>query len=182
MCHNQPILINDNLGSEPVANPKLEGTPAVMLESCESLPVTEHERVACGLHIASRRVASELTQAAAKHGLSGMEANFILKMNLGADSPTIIATCLGVEPSNLSRLMRRLEKDGLVKRHTDESNRSRVRVTLTARGKTKAKALKPDMLKAEQNVLSGLNDKELKQLRNVLQKLCLSFLPVNTPQ
>ena len=66
------------------------------------------------------------------------------------------------------------------KRPTPGAKKMRLDALLVERGlcetKSKAKALKPDIRKAEKSVLSGLDDEELKQLRNILQKLCLSLL------
>ena len=159
-----------------MARQKQKAKPALMTQSCASLPVSDHERVACGLHIASRGLASSLANAVRPHGLNGMEANLLMKLDLGFSSPSEIATYLGIDASNLSRLMRKLEDSELVCREVDESNRSRVVIQLTARGRRVAKKIKPDVRKMEEEALAVLSKSELKNLKNILQKLCADLL------
>ncbi|MEM6776652.1 MAG: MarR family transcriptional regulator, partial [Planctomycetota bacterium] len=106
-------------------------------------------------------------------------ANFILKMNHGLSSPTKIAAFLGVDPSSLSRMMRKLESSGLMTRKGDPINRSRVNVALTSKGKKKAASMEPSIRRVEEEVFSELNDKELRELRKLLQKVCVSLMEKN---
>lgn len=159
-----------------MANPRVGGKPALMSDACAALPVTDHERIACGLHMASRGLSAALAHAAKPHGLSGAEANLLLKMDLGLNSPSEIANWLGIDASNLSRMMRKLEELGLLKREVDDANRSRVNITLTNSGKKKAAALKPGVRAMEKQALAALTAKELKELKGLLQKLCVGLL------
>ena len=159
-----------------MARQKSQTKPALMTQSCASLPVSDQERVACGLHIASRGLASALASAVRPHGLNGMEANLLMKLDLGFTSPSEIATYLGIDASNLSRLMRRLEDSELVERDIDESNRSRVVIRLTAKGRRLARRIKPDVREMEQRALAVLSKAELKTLKNILQKVCTDLM------
>ena len=150
--------------------------PALMTRSCASLPISDQERVACGLHIASRGLASALASAVRPHGLNGMEANLLMKLDLGFSSPSEIATYLGIDASNLSRLMRKLEQSNLVDREIDESNRSRVVIRLTAKGRRLARRIKPDVREMEERALAALSKAELKSMRHLLQKVCRDLL------
>ena len=155
---------------------KSETKPALMTQSCASLPISDQERVACGLHIASRGLASALANAVRPHGLNGMEANLLLKLDLGFSSPSEIATYLGIDASNLSRLMRKLEESELVQREIDRSNRSRVIIRLTAKGRRLARKIKPHVRAMEKQALSVLSHSELGTLKNLLQKVCADIL------
>ena len=155
---------------------KPQSKPALMTQSCASLPISDQERVACGLHIASRGLASALANAVRPHGLNGMEANLLLKLDLGFNSPSEIAVYLGIDASNLSRLMRKLEESELVKRDIDPANRSRVVIRLTAKGRRLARKIKPDVRETEEQALAVLSKAELKTLRTTLQKLCAELL------
>lgn len=155
---------------------RVGGKPALMMSKCDAVPVSDQERIACGLHIASRGLSSALAGAVQKHGLNGMEANLLLKLDMGLDSPSEIATYLGIDASNLSRLMRKLEKENLIKREVDDENRSRVIIRLTAKGKKLAVQIKPDVRKMEQEVMSMLSDNELNSLKKILKKMCIGLL------
>ncbi len=155
---------------------KTGGVPALMRNSCLAIPVSDHERIACGLHIASRGLSSALATAVQPHGLNGMEANLLLKLKLGLDSPSEIANFLGVDASNLSRLMRKLERAELIRRTVDESNRSRVVIKLTAKGKRLATKIEPDVRNVEKEVMSALSESELASLKKILLKMCVDLV------
>lgn len=159
-----------------MAASKVGGKPALMTKSCEAMPVSDQERIACGLHIASRGLSSALANAVKPHGLNGLEANLLLKLDLGLDSPSEIATYLGIDASNLSRLMRKLEAAKLLKRTIDDANRSRVIITLTSKGKKLAARIKPDVREMEKRVMAALSESELKALKKTLTKMCVCLL------
>lgn len=159
-----------------MANPKLDAQPALMTKACEDLPVTDHERIVCGLNMASRGLASALAEVVSPHGLNGTEANLIQKLDLGHTSPTEIATWLGIDNSTLSRVARKLEERGIVKREVDEANRSRLQISLTAEGKRTADAIRGDVRKMEEELLSELSRKDIEDFKRVLQKLCISLV------
>lgn len=158
------------------AQKKVASKPALMMKTCDAVPISDQERIACGLHIASRGLSTALSNAVQPHGLNGMEANLLLKLDFGLNSPSEIATYLGIDASNLSRLMRKLEKADLIRRDVDDENRSRVIISLTSTGKKLAKKLKPDIRKMEQDVMSVLSESELKTFTKLLKKMCLSLV------
>ncbi|SMP41517.1 DNA-binding transcriptional regulator, MarR family [Neorhodopirellula lusitana] len=167
----------DNIRVETkVTNPKIGGKPALMVTSCDAIEVSDQERIACGLHIASRGLSSAMADAVTPHGLSGMEANLLLKLDKGLNSPSEIATYLGIDASNLSRLMRKMQEAELIRREVDPTNRSRVIIELTAQGKRLVKKIKPDVREMEKNVMSVLTAKELTTLQKILMKMCVSVL------
>lgn len=140
------------------------------------MEVSDQERIACGLHIASRSLSSAMAAAVAPHGLSGMEANLLLKLDKGLNSPSEIATYLGIDASNLSRLMRKMQNAELIRREVDATNRSRVIIELTAKGKRLTKKIKPDVREMEKSVMSVLTAKELTTLQKILMKMCVSVI------
>ncbi len=154
---------------------KTGGKAALMMTSCEAMPVSDHERIACGLHIASRGLSAALTRAVQPHGLNGMEANLLLKLRMGLTSPSEIAKYIGIDASNLSRLMRKLEKAELISRAVDEDNRSRIVIELTPRGEALAAKIEPDVRAMEKDVLAALTETDLQRLKKILQKMCVSL-------
>lgn len=155
---------------------KNERQSALMVKSCDAMPVSDHERIACGLHIASRGLSSALAAAVKPHGLNGMEANLLLKLDLGLDSPSEIATYLGIDASNLSRLMRRMEQQQYLNREIDDDNRSRVVISLTAKGRRLARKIAPAVRAMEREVLSVLSATDVTKLKKILKKMCVSLL------
>ena len=135
------------------------------------MELTETESIACWINRVARALASANTRAVAPHDLTAMQANLLMRMNLGMDSPSEIATCLGVDASNLSRLIRGLEAAGFATREVDDKNRSRAILRLTRKGKDKAAAVHPDKQRMEESIVSGLSETEIKNLLRILRKL-----------
>ncbi len=93
---------------------------------------------------------------------------------MALDSPSEIATFLGIDASDLSRLMRKLETKHLIERLTDQKNRSRVIIKLTAHGKKLAQKIRPHVRQMETTVMSVLTDSEQKTLLKILKTMCVS--------
>ena len=139
---------------------------------CAPMAISETEKIACGFNIVARGLSSALARAVEGHNLSAMEASLLLKMDIGMDSPSKIASCMGIDASNLSRLIRKLEEKEFATREVDDSNRSRAIIKLTAKGQREATAIRPKIRQMEETIMSALTESELKNLKHVLQKLC----------
>lgn len=135
------------------------------------MQLTETENIACWINRVARELSSANARAVSSHDLTTMEANLLIRMDLGMESPSEIATCLGVDASNLSRLIRRLEAAGLATREVDDKNRSRAILRLTRKGKVKAAAVRPDKRRMEEDIVSGLTEAEIRNLLRILRKL-----------
>ena len=133
--------------------------------------MSETESIACWINRVARALASANTRAVAPHDLTSMQANLLMRMDLGMDSPSEIATCLGIDASNLSRLIRGLEADGFATREVDDNNRSRAILRLTRKGKNKAAAVHPDKRRMEESIVSTLTKAEIRNLLRILRKL-----------
>ncbi len=134
--------------------------------------LNETESIACWINRVARELSSANARAVASHDLTSMEANLLIRMDLGMKSPSEIATCLGVDASNLSRLIRSLEAAGLATREVDDKNRSRAILQLTRKGKKKAAAVHPDKRRMEESIASRLTEAEIRNLLRILRKLC----------
>ncbi|MEM1025961.1 MAG: MarR family transcriptional regulator [Myxococcota bacterium] len=145
----------------------------MLAEKLGELALSDVERVAGGLHIASRLISAATARAVRGQEISAAEATFILKLKQGLGSPSQIATCLGLDPSNVSRMMRNLEARGLVRRSMVEENRARISVTLTDAGEAAASQVAPAIRHAESAVLAALDEDEIKQMRRWLERVCL---------
>jgi DNA-binding MarR family transcriptional regulator len=73
--------------------------------------------------------------------------------------------------SNTTRLVDKLIKKGFVKRSICEKNRRKVEIIITASGREILERVNPLMHQTEQKLTSGLSQKELELLNNLLIKL-----------
>ena len=76
-----------------------------------------------------------------------------------------------VTSGNLTGIVDRLEREGLVVREQDGSDRRVVRIRLTPKGKDVIETMIPEHVKQIENIFAGLSTKDLIQLREVLGKL-----------
>lgn len=75
---------------------------------------------------------------AAKHGSTTTVGFVLLNIDLEEGTPaTKIAPLLGMESRSLTRTLKNLEENGLIKRETDKNDRRLVRIFLTPLGKEK---------------------------------------------
>ena len=106
-----------------------------------------------------------------KYGISARQASvlFVLKALGEKANPTEVARWLLREPHSVSEFMKRMEKDGLVKRKNDVTRRNVIRIKLTAKGeKAFQRVTKLDSIHGITSVLSG---DETEELRKLLEKL-----------
>jgi DNA-binding MarR family transcriptional regulator len=82
-----------------------------------------------------------------------------------------LAQALGVTAATVTHHLRSLESQGLVRRWRDESNRRVQRVELTDEGEAVFDRLRAVALRHDKRMRSALNEKELDQLRALLDKL-----------
>jgi DNA-binding MarR family transcriptional regulator len=76
-----------------------------------------------------------------------------------------------VTSGNLTGIIDRLERDSLVSREPDNSDRRVVRIRLTAKGTELVGRLVPDHVKQIGSVFARIPSKDLRQLRTLLGKL-----------
>ena len=106
-----------------------------------------------------------------KIGISRMQAAvlFIIKAIEGPASPAEIPRWLFREPHTVFGLLKRMEKQGLVRRTKNLERRNMIRVTITEKGE-KAYRRSRDM-KVIRTILSGLSPEQRKNLKPYLETL-----------
>lgn len=105
-------------------------------------------------------------------------AGFRIMVNtlaLGSVEPSQLATILGVARPTVTSNLDRLERDGLLARHTDPENRRRVRVTLTDKGRDAVKQVIPFQLAVERELTAGLPPGPRAQLEDLLHIMLQSL-------
>lgn len=76
-----------------------------------------------------------------------------------------------VTKANITGLIDRLEKQGLVKRTRDDIDRRKVWATITQKGKIFAKEMIENYKEWSKNIMVDLDDEEKKQFINTLKKI-----------
>jgi DNA-binding MarR family transcriptional regulator len=95
---------------------------------------------------------------------------FVLKKHQGL-SQKEIAKRIGVEQGTVAIMLRRMEKNGLIRRMQDESDKRVTRVYLTEKSENLLKNLSAVLKEAEELLLSSLSDKEKQELEGLLKKI-----------
>lgn len=86
-------------------------------------------------------------------------------------TPSKLADHAGLSPSAMTNRLDRMADRGLLARHPDPANRTRVRITLTPAGWSLFQAAVVDAEPLETGLLSPLTDAEQRRLADLLEKL-----------
>jgi DNA-binding MarR family transcriptional regulator len=82
-----------------------------------------------------------------------------------------LSRTLLVTAGNITGMIDRMEEAGWVERKPDPQDRRATRVQSTPKGKQLAKSVIPKHARDIENLFASLNDQEITQLRNLLEKL-----------
>jgi DNA-binding MarR family transcriptional regulator len=111
-----------------------------------------------GLHVGQEMVLIELWE---KDGLRGGE----------------LAERLGVEPPTITKMLRRLERCGLVSRHQDPEDARSFRVYLTDEGRSLEGPVNRCWERAEEKILAGMSAGERRTFHRLLTKVRANLDP-----
>jgi DNA-binding MarR family transcriptional regulator len=87
------------------------------------------------------------------------------------DRPGDLALTTGVAPSVVSRVLARLEEDGLVVRRRDEQDARACHITLTDQGRGKLEAIQDDYRTVLGAALAELDDDDIDRIPSLLHRL-----------
>ncbi|MCG8459840.1 MAG: MarR family winged helix-turn-helix transcriptional regulator, partial [Holophagales bacterium] len=105
------------------------------------------------------------------------QASVFFHLLEGETSPSAIAHHMGVDASNLSRLVAALEKRGLVERRIDLDNRTRITLCLTGEGERLACRVAPHAAELRERIVACLDDDELRTFEACLEKVSRALQP-----
>ncbi|HET6247397.1 MAG TPA: MarR family transcriptional regulator [Tepidisphaeraceae bacterium] len=124
------------------------------------------------------RVASDVLAAMetylARHEMSQGRFTVLALLNRNPDdpmSPSDLATRAGVTRATMTGLLDGLERENLVKRQADKSDRRMLLVELTARGKKMLDEIFPDFYRRIAKLMGNLSEGEKKMLVELLNKI-----------
>lgn len=119
-------------------------------------------------------IARMFSPLATDHGIT-VTMGFVL-LNISRDSgtpATKIAPLLGMEPRSLTRLIKKMEEEGLVERRPDPEDRRSVRIFLTDKGFEKKAIAKQNVESFNHAVRGSISDVELSSFFEVMEKIHL---------
>ncbi len=109
---------------------------------------------------------------ALEHGITVSMGFAMLNISKEKGTPaTKIAPLLGMEPRSLTRLIKKLEEDGLVRRQPDPEDTRSVRIFLTALGVEKRAIAQKVVEDFNEKVRKTVKAKELQTFFDVLEKI-----------
>lgn len=127
-----------------------------------------------GLHLtqATRSVSRAFDEALAEAG--GSLPVWLVLLNLKADSRANqrqISTSVGISEATLTHHLNSMERDGLITRRRDATNRRVHVVELTGEGESLFSALRTAALEFDRRLRKGITEKETQHLRDLLSKM-----------
>jgi DNA-binding MarR family transcriptional regulator len=102
-------------------------------------------------------------------------------------SPSVLADRAGVTRATMTGLLDRLDRDRLIKRSSDRTDRRRASVVLTQKGREFLDAAMPDQYRRIAAMMGGLTQDEQRKLTDMLYRIseripCLSAVEGPNPQ
>jgi len=130
------------------------------------------QRVALALGQARNRLTAELDSALAGTGVSGSHIGALLLLSLGVARTSVeVSKLLGIDPGFMTRVVDRLERQGLVGRTRDCLDRRVVNLTLTEAGRNLATQIAEIVPAVLNQRLSSFTPHEFRALQMLLGKL-----------
>lgn len=117
------------------------------------------------------RIARLYNGAASKHG-GTMSIGYVL-LNIDPDGTpsTKLGPKMGMEPRSLTRTLKTMEDEGLIKRVGDAADGRMVRVLLTTKGKQMRDVSKSTVIRFNEAVRAEIPEKDLERFHAVMNKL-----------
>jgi DNA-binding MarR family transcriptional regulator len=135
------------------------------------------------MHILDLRMMKALGERCAAHGLTPGSASvlMIIKRNPGVRHGEL-ADALLIQRPNMTKLMKRLEAQGLVRRLPSDGDRRRVVLGLTPRGETAVAGVRADFAAHEDIVQAQFTQHERAVMASFVQRMHLALDAVGEAQ
>src|SRR5579884_119585 len=150
-------------------------SPEVRRLTDEHLPSTARPiaEALSALGVAARMLHLSMERWAEKHGLSEGRLAVLFRLRHQPEGVPLgeLAASLHVSPRNVTGLIDHLERDGLVVRVADPSDRRSVLARLTDRGRARLDGLWQGAIEVQSRCVQDLSSEELAQLRHLCLRL-----------
>lgn len=137
------------------------------------LPDTPRRRAYLALVSASDALVDEFKTLFQSHGLTLTQFNLLRLLLTGPESGE---TCGQLRDRmlhrvpDITRLVDRMERDGLVERHRGSHDRRVVLVRITPEGQRRCEAIYPELVRIHEAQFPGLSEEELLALESLMRK------------
>lgn len=109
---------------------------------------------------------------AAQYDMTMAVGYVLLNIDMEEGTPaTKIAPLLGMEPRSLVRMLKSLEKKGLIRREVDGSDKRFVRITLTEEGKTKREQARAGVIRFNEIIHEKIAPEKLVVFMDVIKEI-----------
>jgi DNA-binding MarR family transcriptional regulator len=143
------------------------------------------EAIMVRLDVVRRHAARVRRDALGDNGLRSWQFHVLLTLRRQGPpysaSPSHLATALGLTRGALSARLGPIEQAGLITRATDQADRRRVHVQLTAAGHAAFEQHAGTQGRGESSLLAALTADEKQVLAGLLRKLVLALEPAHVP-
>jgi len=117
------------------------------------------------------RIARLYNNAAGKYGGSMAIGQILLNIGPDGTPSTKLGPKMGMEARSLTRTLKTMEAEGLIKRAGDDSDGRMVRILLTAKGKKMRDVSRETVIKFNERVQAEIPAADLLHFRQVMDKL-----------
>lgn len=117
------------------------------------------------------RIARLYNSAASEYGGSMAIGQILLNVEPQGTPSTKLGPKMGMEPRSLTRTLKAMEDEGLIKRVGDENDGRMVRVKLTSKGKKMRDVSRETVIRFNERVQAEIPKKDLEHFHSVMNKL-----------
>ncbi len=137
--------------------------------------VNEDHEALLGILVTAEMLKKESNDLFAPLGITGAQFNVLILLHAQTEDGTMSQSDLGrlltVHRSNVTGLVDRLERQGLVRRLDDEKDRRVYRIALTAEGREKVRRAEELYLERIHALMGGLEPREWRALSDALGRI-----------
>lgn len=150
---------------------------ALKTENLQFDTVLSKEDIGFDVKVTWLAIARMFAPLANEHGITVTAGFVMLNISLETGTPaTKIAPLLGMEPRSLTRLINKMEAEGLVERRPDPDDKRSVLIVLTEHGKKQKMIAKQHVESFNESVRKAVSKKDLAVFFDVLEKINLVTL------
>ena len=144
------------------------------MEVAERNTILTKEDIGFDVKVTWLAIARMFSPLATEHNMTVTMGFVLLNISRDLGTPaTKIAPLLGMEPRSLTRLIKKMEEDGLVERRPDPEDRRSVRIFLTDKGFEKKQIALQNNESFNSSVRAYVEDDKLATFFEVMEKIHL---------
>ncbi len=160
-------------------DPDMPATALAHADSTRSDPISDfnlNDYVPFLINRGATRVAADFGSGLKPHGVNITVWRLLASLNQHSSQRIgELSDFTGIEMWTVSRVVSRLEQDGMVERHRGDEDARGVIVSLTPAGRTLVETLIPEAQRYENLILEGFSDEEARCLRALLDRLFVNM-------